>query len=52
MATAPFTFTGPTFSVGWIVAFVILVIAIIMGFMGLLPKEVVMLICAVCSIRL
>lgn len=52
MASAPFTFTGPTFSVGWFVAFVVLVIAVIMGFMGLLPKEVVMVIAAVCSIRL
>lgn len=52
MATAPFTFQGPTLSIGWIVAFVILVIAVIMGFMGLLPKEAVMLICAVAAIRL
>lgn len=52
MAAAPFTFTGPTFSVGWFVAFCVLVIAIIMGFMGLLPKEVVMLIAAVCAVRL
>ena len=46
------TWTNPTFSVGWIVALVVLLFALIFGFMGLLPKEVVLLTCAVCAIRL
>lgn len=46
------SWTNPTFSVGWIIALIVLLIAVIFGFMGLLPKEVVLLIAAVCAVRL
>jgi hypothetical protein len=38
--------------IGWWVALVVALVAIIMGAMGLLPKEVAMLIVAVCAVRL
>jgi hypothetical protein len=40
------------FGLGWWVALFVALIAIILGFMGLLPKEVAMLIVAVCAVRL
>ena len=46
------TWTGPTLSLGFAVALIVAIVAIIMGFMGMLPKEVVMLILAVCAVRL
>jgi hypothetical protein len=46
------TWTAPVFSVGWIVALVVLIAALMLGFMGILPKEVVLLICAVAAVRL
>ncbi len=46
------TWTSPVFSVGWIVALIVLIAALMLGFMSLLPKEVVLLVCAVCAVRL
>lgn len=40
------------FGLGWWVALFVGVVAIIMGAMSLLPKEVAMLIVAVCAVRL
>lgn len=46
------TWTAPAFSVGWIVALIVLIAALMLGFMGLLPKEMVLVIAAICSVRL
>lgn len=46
------TWTAPVFSVGWAVALIVLIAALMLGFMGILPKEVVLLTCAVCAVRL
>lgn len=40
------------FGLGWWVALFVGVVAVILGFMGFLPKEHAMLICAVCAVRL
>jgi hypothetical protein len=37
---------------GWWVALIVGLIAILLGFMGMLPKEVAMLIVAICAVRL
>ena len=44
--------TAPAFSVGWIVALIVLIAALMLGFMGLLPKEMVLVIAAICAVRL
>lgn len=46
------TWTAPVFSVGWIVALIVLIAALMLGFMGLLPKEVVLVAAAICAVRL
>jgi hypothetical protein len=46
------TWTNPTFSIGWLVALIVALVAAILGFMGQLPKEVVLLILAITAIRL
>lgn len=48
----PTTFAEAKTWIGWLVAFVTLVFAAVFGFMGLLPKEWVMVIAAICAIRL
>lgn len=45
-------FTPPTYSLGFFVALVVGIVALVTGFMGMLPKEAVMLIVAVCAVRL
>jgi len=46
------TWTAPAFGVGWIIALVVFLFALIFGFMGMLPKEIVLVICAICAVRL
>lgn len=46
------TWTNPTISLGFIIALVVLIATALLGFMGQLPKEVVLLIAAVCAVRL
>lgn len=46
------TWTAPVFSVGWIVALIAMIAALMLGFMGLLPKEWVLAICAIAAVRL
>lgn len=46
------TWTNPSFSLGTIVAVVVLVAACILGFMGMLEPVPMLLIAAVCAVRL
>lgn len=41
-----------SFGLGWWLALIVALVAIILGFMNLLPKEHAFLVVAVCSIRL
>lgn len=43
---------APTFSIGWLIALVVLIAAVMLGVMDLLPKEWVLAIAALCAIRL
>ena len=49
---APAWWTGPAIGVGWIIALVVLIINLYLGFTGVYPKEVMLLIAAVCAVRL
>ena len=46
------TWTNPTFSVGTIVALVVLIAAALLAFMGQLSKEWLLAIAALCAVRL
>jgi hypothetical protein len=46
------TWTWPSVGVGSLIALVVLIVAVILGFMGMVPKEVVLVIAAICSLRL
>lgn len=46
------TWTWPTLGVSWICALVILIAALLLGFLGELPREWVLLVAAVCAVRL
>jgi hypothetical protein len=46
------TWTNPTFSVGFIAALVIAILAILLFALGRMPLEWTMGICAVCALRL
>lgn len=43
---------APVFSIGWLAAFVILIAALMLGFMSMLPKEWVLAVAAICAVRL
>ncbi len=46
------TFTAPVFSVGWLIALILLIVSLLLWGLGAIPKESALLICAVCSVRL
>lgn len=43
---------SPVFSIGWLVALVAMIAALLLGFLDLLPKEWVLAIVALCAVRL
>jgi hypothetical protein len=46
------TWTSPTFSLGFLIALVILLVTLIFWGMGLISKEVALPTCAICAVRL
>lgn len=46
------TWTWPELGIGWLVALVCLIAALLLGFMGLLSKEAMLVICAISAMRL
>jgi hypothetical protein len=43
---------SPVFSVGWIVALVVMIATLLLGFMDVMPKEWMLAIVALCAVRL
>jgi hypothetical protein len=43
---------APVFSVGWLVALVVMIATLLLGFMDLMPKEWMLAIVALCAVRL